>query len=114
MTKRTIYAIDLLRKFDFYHLAREFYLYIFAHPELEAENEWLEIKKVAEDILVDVRCHDERFDIVDPDWYRDFLRFYSSLEAKNYSEARELVFEPLHKEIFVKIGRRPKKYGQSQ
>ena len=61
MPKRTIYAVDLLRKFDFYHLAHEFYRYTYAHPELEADNEWAEIKKVAEDILVDVRCHDGRW-----------------------------------------------------
>lgn len=107
MPKRTIYAVDLLRKFDFYHLAHEFYRYIYAHPELEADNEWAEIKKVAEDILVDVRCHDRRFEEVDPDWYRDFLRFYNSLEAKHYAEDREFIFEPLHKAIFLKIGRRP-------
>ena len=106
MPKRTIYAVDLLRKFDFYHLAHEFYRYTYAHPELEADNEWAEIKKVAEDILVDVRCHDGRFEEVDPDWYRDFLRFYNSLEAKHYAEDREFIFEPLHKAIFLKIGRR--------
>ena len=109
MPKRTIYAVDLLRKFDFYHLAHEFYRYTYAYPELEADNEWAEIKKVAEDILVDVRCHDGRFEEVDPDWYRDFLRFYNSLEAKHYAEDREFIFEPLHIALFLKVGRRPKR-----
>ena len=74
---------------------------------METESEWSDIKKVTEDILVDVRCHDERLEKVDPEWYRDFLRFYNLLEAKHYAEEREFIFEPLHKAIFLKIGRRP-------
>lgn len=39
MPKRIIYAKDLLREFDFYHLAHEFYRYIYSHPELEDDDE---------------------------------------------------------------------------
>ena len=56
MTKRKIYARELFRKFDFYHLAKEFYYYIFRYPELESEPEWKEIKEFAEDIIVTHRC----------------------------------------------------------
>lgn len=107
MPKRIIYAKDLLRGFDFYHLAHEFYRYIYSHPELEDDDEWMKIKQVAEDILVDVRCNDKHFSEVDPKWYRDFLKFYTSLEAKHDKEEREFIFEPKHITIFLKIGRRP-------
>ena len=48
MTKRKIYARKLIVNLDFYHLAKEFYMYIFRYPELEQDNEWVEIKQLAE------------------------------------------------------------------
>ena len=40
MTKREIYASKLIKKKDFYHLAKEFYKYIYRYHELEEQIEW--------------------------------------------------------------------------
>lgn len=101
MTKRKIYARELFRKFDFYHLAKEFYYYIFRYPELESEPEWIEIKEFAEDIIVTHRCSREYGDKFDPDDYRDFLRFYTRLEMKYYDKEREFIFNEKDKMLFL-------------
>lgn len=101
MTKRKIYARDLFRKFDFYHLAKEFYYYIFRYPELEAEAEWKEIKEFAEDIIVTHRCSKRYNDNLDPDDYRDFLRFYTRLEMRDYDKEKEFIFNEKDKKLFL-------------
>ena len=101
MTKRKIYARDLFRKFDFYHLAKEFYYYIFRYPELEAEAEWKEIKEFAEEIIVTHRCSREYGDKLDPDDYRDFLRFYTRLEMRDYDKEKEFIFNEKDKKLFL-------------
>ena len=111
MTKRKIYARELFRKFDFYHLAKQFYRHVYRHPELEEDAEWKRIKTAAEDFLVEHRLViDEETKSTEED-YREFLRFYTSLEIK-YEEATEFVFEEQEKEFFLKVvspvRRRPK------
>ena len=66
MTKRRIYAKKLIADFDFYHLAKEFYMYIVRHPELEQDDEWVKIKELAEDILVETRCRKDYLQEIDP------------------------------------------------
>jgi len=101
MTKQKIYASELFRKFDFYHLAKEFYRYIFRYPELESETEWKEIKEFAEDIIVTHRCLREYGEKLDPDDYRDFLRFYTRLEMRDYDKEREFIFTEKDKKLFL-------------
>ena len=107
MTKRKIYAKKLIANLDFYHLAKEFYMYIFRHPELEQDDEWVKIKELAEDIMVETRCRKDYLKKVDPVWYRKFLRFYTGLEVKNYDEEREFIFTEMDKEIFKNLCRKP-------
>ena len=101
MTKRKIYAKKLIANFDFYHLAKEFYMYIFRYPELEQDNKWVEIKQFAEDIMVETRCRKDYLEKIDPVWYRKFLKFYTGLEVKNYDEEREFIFSETDKMIFL-------------
>ena len=108
MTKRKIYAKKLIANFDFYHLAKEFYMYIIRYPELEHDNEWVEIKQLAEDIMVETRCRKDYLEEIDPVWYRKFLQFYTGLEVKNYDEEREFIFNETDKEIFLNLCRKPK------
>lgn len=108
MTKRKIYTRKLIVNLDFYHLAKEFYMYIFRYPELEQDNEWVEIKQLAEDIMVETRCRKEYLEDVDPVWYRNFLKFYTGLEVKNYDEEREFIFTETDKMIFINLCKKPK------
>lgn len=108
MTKRRIYAKKLIADFDFYHLAKEFYMYIVRYPELEQDDEWVKIKELAEDILVETRCRKDYLQEIDPVWYRKFLQFYTGLEVKNYDEEREFIFSEMDKEIFINLCRKPK------
>lgn len=108
MTKRKIYAKRLIADLDFYHLAKEFYMYIFRYPELEQDNEWAKIKELAEDIMVESRCRKDYLQEIDPVWYREFLQFYTGLEVKNYDEEREFIFTETDKEIFIYLCRKPK------
>ena len=108
---KKIYAKTFLKNFDFYHLAKQFYRHVYRHPELEEDAEWVKIKTAAEDFLVEHRLViDEETKSTDED-YREFLRFYTSLEIK-YEEATEFVFEEQEKEFFLKVvspvRRRPK------
>lgn len=75
--------------------------------EVKIIGRFSDLLSLAEDILVDVRCNDKHFSEVDPKWYRDFLKFYTSLEAKHDKEEREFIFERKHIALFLKIGRRP-------
>ena len=109
MTKRKIYARELFRKFDFYHLAKELYYYIFRYPELEAEPEWKEIKEFAEEIIVTHRCSREYGDKLDPDDYRDFLRFYTRLEMRDYDKEREFIFTEKDKMLFLAFNLKKKR-----
>jgi len=108
MTKRRIYAKKLIADFDFYHLAKEFYMYIVRHPELEQDDEWVKIKELAEDILVETRCRKDYLQEIDPVWYRKFLQFYTGLEVKNYDEEREFIFSETDKMIFVSFRKKKK------
>ena len=101
MSKKVIYAKTFLEEFDFYHLAKQFYKHIYRHPELEEDAEWKTIKTAAEDFLVEHRLViDEETKSTDED-YREFLRFYTSLEIK-YEDKTEFVFNEQEKAIFVK------------
>ena len=52
MDKEIIRAEVLLKKIDFYHLAKQFYKHLYRHPELEEEIEWQSFKQATEDYLV--------------------------------------------------------------
>lgn len=103
MAKRKIYARKLIDDRDVLHLAKEFYRYIFIHPELEAEPEWKEIKKFAEDLIVETRYKRADAAEISPDDYRDFLRFYTSLEVRDYDEEREFIFTEKDKRLFLAL-----------
>ena len=92
MAKRKIYAREFINNFDFLHLAREFYRYIFRFPDLEPDTKWKNVKNVAEDFIVMERCKQENSSDFSPKDFREFLRFYTSLEAKHYDEDREFIF----------------------
>lgn len=98
---KKIYAKTFLKNFDFYHLAKQFYRHAYRHPELEEDAEWKRIKTAAEDFLVEHRLViDEETKSTEED-YREFLRFYTSLEIK-YEETTEFVFEEDEKDFFLK------------
>ena len=101
MSTTKIYAKDFLRKLDFYHLAKQFYRYTYRYPELEKNKEWQEIKIDTENFLVDYRM--KRDSEMKPDDYRDFLRFYTSLEIKYEDPKQEFIFSESEKSIFQKI-----------
>lgn len=105
MARRKIYAKKLLKEFDFYHLAREFYLYITRYPELEADSEWKELKQTAENIIVEIRCNNPYREKLDPVDYRDFLRFYTKLEMRFYDEERKFIFTDKEKQFVLNLGR---------
>ena len=101
MAKRKIYASKLIKTKDFYHLAKEFYKYIYRYPELEKKNEWKELKEYAEDFLV--AWHQLHTADIDNDKYRDFLRFYTKLETKYYDEERNFIFTDEERMFFFSI-----------
>jgi len=68
---------------------------------LESETEWKEIKEFAEDIIVTHRCLREYGEKLDPDDYRDFLRFYTRLEMRDYDKEREFIFTEKDKKLFL-------------
>lgn len=100
--KRKIYARKLVSEHDFFHLAKEFYRYIYRYPELEVETDWKAIKKYAEEFIVSCHYHKEKANIKKED-YRDFLRFYTELETKYYDEERIFVFTKNEKEHFLSL-----------
>jgi len=101
MTKRKIYASKLIKTKDFYHLAKEFYKYIYRYPELEKKNEWKKLKEYAEDFLV--TWHQLHTEEIENDKYRDFLRFYTKLETKYYDEERNFIFTDEERIFFFSI-----------
>lgn len=101
MSKKVIYAKTFLEKFDFYHLAKQFYKHIYRHPELEKETEWQTIKLAAENFLVEQR-HIIGIGIGSSSKdYRDFLQFYTGLEVK-YEDPTEFVFDEEEKKALLK------------
>lgn len=103
MDKEIIRAEVLLKSFDFYHLAKQFYKHLYRHPELEEENEWKSFKKATEDYLVVQRFRRATEIEMSQDDYRKFLRFYTSLEVKGEEPKQELVFNDQEKKFFEKI-----------
>lgn len=101
MSTTKIYAKDFLRNFDFYHLAKQFYKYIYRYPELEKDKQWEELKIETENFLVSYRM--KRDSEMKPDDYRDFLRFYTSLEVKYEDPIQDFIFSESEKSIFCKI-----------
>ena len=101
MAKRKIYASKLIKKKDYYHLAKEFYKYIYRYPELEKQIEWKRLKEYTEDFLV--AWHELHTDEIEPDKYRDFLRFYTKLETKYYDEERSFIFTDEERVFFFSI-----------
>ena len=55
----TIYAKNFLKKLDIYHLAKQFYKHIYRHTELEEKTEWIEIKQITENYLVEHRLYSD-------------------------------------------------------
>ena len=101
MKKNTVYAQKLFRERDFYHLAKEFYRYIFRHPELEADQSWTELKQFAEDLIVAIKFKRDPETEMSKEDYRDFLRFYTKLEMHFYDKEKEFVFSDSDKELFL-------------
>lgn len=103
MQRKIVRADELLRQFDFYHLAKEVYKHIYRHPKLEEDAEWKNLKKSTEDFLVEQRFRRATESETTPEDYRDFLRFYTGLEIKNEEIAPEFIFGESEKNIFRKI-----------
>lgn len=103
MAKRKIYARKLIKEFDILHLAKEFYRYTIRFPDLEADTKWKQIKEFAEDFLVIDRCKRENNPDFSPEDFRDFLRFYTRLEAKHYDEERKFIFSENDKDFFLSL-----------
>ena len=108
MAKRKIYAREFINDFDFLHLAKEFYRYIFRFPDLESDAKWKNVKNFAEDFIVTDRCKREKNSEFSPEDFRDFLRFYTSLEAKHYDEDREFIFTEKDIYLFLSLRLHPK------
>ena len=106
MKRQKIYAKDLFRERDFYHLAKEFYRYIFRYPELESDAEWSELKQYAEDLIVAIKFKRDPETEMSKSEFRDFLRFYTKLEMKFYDEEKEFIFTETEKTLFLAL--RPK------
>ena len=102
MAKEIIYAETFLKKFDFFHLAKQFYKYIYRNKELEQESEWKEIKRLTENFLVDYRSVIGIGSETTDEKYREFLRFYTELEIK-YEDPTEFVFTEQEKEAVLKF-----------
>lgn len=96
----TIYAKNFLKKLDIYHLAKQFYKHIYRHTELEEETEWIEIKQITENYLVEHKLYSDSE--TTPENYREFLRFYTELEIK-YEEPTEFIFNEFEKRIYLKL-----------
>ena len=103
MDKEIIRAEVLLKKFDFYHLAKQFYKHLYRHPELEEEIEWQSFKQATEDYLVMQRFRRVTETEMSQEDYRKFLRFYTGLEVKGEEPKQELVFNEQEKNFFEKI-----------
>lgn len=101
MSSTKIYAKDFLRNFDFYHLAKQFYRYTYRYPKLANDKRWEELKIETENFLVSHRM--KRDSEMDPDDYRDFLRFYTSLEVKYEDPTPEFIFSESEINIFQKV-----------
>ena len=103
MERRKIYAYKLLSEYDVFHLSKEFYKYVYRYPELEETQDWREIKAQAEDYIVREHIRNNKISQFESDDYREFLRFYTSLENRFYDEERELIFTELEKEHFISL-----------
>ena len=107
MKKHTVYAYELFLKLDFYHLAKEFYRYIFRYPELEADSTWTELKQFAEDLIVAIKFRRDPETEMSKEDFRDFLRFYTKLEMHFYDQEKEFIFTESEKDLFLAL--KPKK-----
>lgn len=103
MKKRKIYAYKLLSEYDVFHLSKEFYKYVYRHPELEEALNWREIKIQTEDYIVREHIRNNKISKSESDDYREFLRFYTNLENRFYDEEREFIFTELEKEHFLSL-----------
>ena len=103
MERRKIYAYKLLSEYDFFHLSKEFYKYIYRYPELEETQDWREIKIQTENYIVRDHIRNNKISQFESDDYREFLRFYTSLENRFYDEEREFIFTELEKEHFLSL-----------
>lgn len=98
---RRIYARKLLHEHDFFHLANEFYRYIFKYPELESDPEWKLLKDTAEDLLVKIHLLRDPECEMSYEEYREFLRFYIGLETKYHGNERKFIFTEREKKMFM-------------
>lgn len=103
MATDKIYAKDFLKKFDFYHLAKQFYRHIYRHPELEVIDEWKELKLAIENYLVEQRFNRCEKPEMTPEDYLEFLQFYTGLEVKYEEPDQEFIFTNTEKKFFEKI-----------
>ena len=104
--EKTRETYELFLKLDFYHLAKEFYRYIFRYPELEADPTWTELKQFAEDLIVAIKFRRDPETKMSKEDFRDFIRFYTKLEMKFYDEEKEFIFTETEKNLFLTL--RPK------
>ena len=93
MGLRIIFANKYVKQRDAFHLAKEYYRYIVKHPKIENQKDWCYLKSAAENIIVWHRLNSNYCEPVSETDYRDFLRFYTSLEVKD----RKVLFIPSEK-----------------
>lgn len=83
MGLRIIFANHYIKQRDVFHLAKEYYRYIVKHPKLECRTDWCKLKSAAENMIVFYRMKTNNLEPINETDYRDFLRFYTSLEVKD-------------------------------
>lgn len=93
MGSRIVFANRYIKQGDVFHLAKEYYRYIVKHPKIENRKDWCQLKSAAENIIVWHRMKSSYCEPVSETDYRDFLRFYTSLEVKD----RNILFVPSRK-----------------
>lgn len=93
MGYRIVFANQYIKQGDVFHLAKEYYRYIVKHPKKESRKDWQNLKNAAENIIVWHRMKSSYCEPVSETDYRDFLRFYTSLEVKD----RNILFVPSRK-----------------
>ena len=93
MGLRIIFANHYIKQRDVFHLAKEYYRYIVKHPKIESRKEWCKLKSAAENMIVFYRMKSNNLEPINETDYRDFLRYYTSLEVKG----RKVLFIPSEK-----------------
>ena len=93
MGLQIVFANRYIKQGDVFHLAKEYYRYIVKHPKKENRKDWQNLKNAAENIIVWHRMKSNYCEPVSETDYREFLRFYTSLEVKD----RNILFVPSRK-----------------